>query len=70
MPDVIDDLLTASDDAALARAVTAAGGTSRAVRLLFDHAYGLQQSGASHGEILSVVTVSDRVDALFRRSGR
>ena len=61
-------LLTAAADAALTRAVAAAGETSHAVRLLFDHAFGLQQSGASHGKILAVVAVSDRVDALARRA--
>ena len=70
MPDPVTLLLSAPDDPALARAVAAVGGTARAVRLLFDYAYGLQQNGGNREEILAVVAVSDRVDALARRSGR
>ena len=56
----------APDDDAPARAVAAAGGTARAVRLLFDYAYGLQQNGGNREEILAVVAVSDKVNALTR----
>jgi hypothetical protein len=68
MSDPVTLLLAAPNDAALARAVAAAGGTSRTVRLLFDHAFGLQQNGGNRDEILAVVAVSDRVDALDRRA--
>jgi hypothetical protein len=61
-------LLTAADDAALARAVTAAGGTDAAIRLLLDAAHRLQAQGALHVEILTITAASRRVEALARRA--
>ena len=69
MPDALAMLLNAADDAALARAVTTAGGTETAMLLLHDAAYQFQAQGAPHAEILAVGAVLERVDALAQRHG-
>jgi hypothetical protein len=61
-------LLNAADDAALARAVTAAGGTDAAIRLLLDAVNRLQARDAPNAEILTIKAVSRRVEALARKA--
>jgi hypothetical protein len=68
MSDPLQLLLIAADDDAVLAAVTAAGGFDRAIRLLADAAAQLRSEDAPPADIRAIIAVSDRVEALARRT--